>query len=186
MPSVCVGGCGFEVDAGSLSLDWQAIGADASQTSGTGWAGKPDYPVEEWRDLVSIEHQYTNTSCRPKVAEVKGLIPKLRMIMGRGNIWNAVLKTSYSLTGDPGRPTPDGILDPLIRSNWHSSLPQDSYHDVSYSVHAMPELVRVEPGNTLRIRHVLWWRNSAYTESSHNWVQVPIVRGQYLAWPVAG
>lgn len=72
-----------------------------------------------------------------------------------------------------------------MRANWSSSMPSGSYHEVSQPAETMPRLARVEPGQTLQMRHLFWWRTDAYTESGYNWVNLPSIRVQYIAWPAA-
>lgn len=184
MPSVCVNGCGLSVDAGSLSIDWRAVGAEAAQAYATGWTGSPTRHVEEWLEMAAVSLQYTNTSCRPKIVEMRGFTPFLRMRLGPGNNWIRAFKLAWAINADPGRPTP-GNLDAFVRANWSSSMPSGSYHEVSQPAETMPYLARVEPGQTLQMRHLFWWRTDAYTESGYNWVHLPSLRVQYIAWPAA-
>lgn len=182
MPSVCVGGCGFEVDAGSLSLDWNAIGVEAAQASATGWTGAPTRHVEDWLDMASVDLQYTNTSCRPKIVEMKGFTPYLRQRMGAGNNWIRAFTLAYAINADPGRPTP-GPRDAHVRMVWPSAM--TSFHENSAPVHTIPFLTRVDPGDTVQMRHIFWWRTDAYEQSGYNWVNLPSIRVQYIAWPTA-
>ncbi|AFM10512.1 hypothetical protein PIS_125 [Saccharomonospora phage PIS 136] len=182
MPSVCVSGCGFHVDSGSLGIDWSAVGAEAAQASSTGWSGAPTRHVEDWLEMAYVDLQYTNTSCRPKIVEMKGFAPYLRMRLGAGNNWIRAFKLAYSLTGDPGHPTP-GPLDAHVRAVWPSAM--DAYREDSNPVHTIPFLARVEPGQILQMRHMFWWRTDSYTQSGYNWVNLPSIRVQYIAWPAA-
>jgi hypothetical protein len=184
MPSVCVNGCGFTVDAGSLGLDWSAVGAEAAQASATGWSGSPTRNVEEWLEMASVDLQYTNTSCRPKLVQMQGFTPYLRMRLGPGNNWIRAFKLAYQINSDPGHPTP-GALDAHVRANWSASMPAGTFREDSNPVHTIPFLTRVNPGDTLYMRHMFWWRTDSYTQSAFNWVNLPSIRVQYIAWPAA-
>lgn len=184
MPSVCVGGCGFEVDGGSLGIDWSAVGTEAAQATSTGWTGSPTRNVEEWLEMAYVDLQYTNTSCQPKIVRMEGYAPFLRMRLGPGNNWIRAFELAWSLTGDPGHPTP-GNLGSHVRANWSASMPSNSFHEVSQPVRTIPYLAGVAPGQTLQMRHMFWWRTDAYTNTGYNWVHLPSIRVQYIAWPAA-
>lgn len=182
MPSVCIAGCGFDVDAGSLLLDWQSVGAEAAQATASGWSGSPTRNVEDWLEMASVSLQYTNTSCQPKIVEMKGFAPFLRQRMGPGNNWIRAFRLAWSLAGDPGHPTPEN-LDTYVRANWSAAMPEGSYREDSGPVTTGPYLATVQPGETLQMRHIFWWSTDSYTQSGYNWVHLPSIRVRYIAWP---
>lgn len=183
MPAVCVGDCGFLVDAGSLALDWATLGAKTGRATATGYTGAPARNEPEFVAQASVRLLYTNNTCRTQSVEYQGFAPFIRLRMGPGNNWSRAFVVIGSTDGDPDLRGPHNG-DTYVRANWTSHQPAGSYNDISVPVQTQIYTARVAPGQTLTMRHIYYWKTDYFTRHDINWVNLPWIGIRYRALPV--
>lgn len=184
MPSVCVNDCGFLVDAGKLGLDWETLGVKYGRATASGYTGPPARDSPDYSQQASVQLVYTNSTCRTQHVEYQGFAPFIRMRLGPGNNWSRAFVLVGSTDGDPGRRSPHNS-DAYVRANWTSHMPSGSYNEMSAPVETQTHSARVEPGKTLTMRHMYWWKTDFFTRHDINWVNLPWIGVRYRAWPVS-
>ena len=131
-----------------------------------------------------VDLAYRNGSCRTQVVEFWGWAPYIRMRCGPGNIWVRRFQVTAAIDQYPER-YPPGDDSAAVRVNHSNSMPSGSYHDSSVPVHTAVFARYVRPGQTLRMRHIYWWRSDTFTRNSVNLVHLPYIGIRYRALPVS-
>ncbi|WIX76023.1 hypothetical protein QRX50_31690 [Amycolatopsis carbonis] len=186
MPSVCVNGCGFKVEGGSLGIDWAALGAKRGRADFGGWTVAPPLgKVADWSLIMtSASIAYKNVSCRAQHITFWTVAPVIYLRQVPGNDWNIGVTMASSKTGDPAAAFPSDDHS-YFRERWHQSLPAGTNIEKTTSFWSKVYDDVVQPGETFFMRNAWWFSTPSFASSPVNIFKMPVNTLHYLALPVA-
>lgn len=155
MPRVCADSCAFHVDAGSLMLNWDAVGSSYGQSRSGDIDLEPTGGTDRYEGPYGLQRlAYTNDTCRDRIVRYEAYVPRVDIEMSPGNWFLTALYARSKLGSPPSSSSFDEGEAAVFRVNNSSSSSGTVRRTAPLVGPASFEIVA--PGDTLHMSAGLW------------------------------